>query len=299
MINMKKGFINLGTIGTLLILIAIAVLISYFISTDKISLSAVGIDQGDFTYTQQYDSSPLNIGNNQFKASPLTYICGDTGESSVSYPDPREDCWRSEVTYEGKLYTLSGGNTAQISPSISVTLNPKGKVYFEDGKAYYRSSTSWKSTYIFKITRPDPLKTIITSKPDSILGQTNYIDLTIDNKIADFDTLHSGVYVRHEHNLLQKAEGWSDQGLSLKSGENKYSIMNDASELGGITTYVQAYVKIDADTEFVVREKSPVKVEYKITQDQILPESEKEPFFESEKKGWFRNLVDLIKRWFN
>ena len=297
----KKGYLNLIIIA--IVLIAGLWIVGHFIK-DRFSLSVYDSGEASFTYTHKYDSEPLLIGDNEFTATSLSYICGDTGDSSVSYPEPRHDCWRTQIKYEGKVYTISGEHSAQLSPYLSVTLHPRGKIYFEDGEAHFKRDSSWTSTYQFHVRAPDILISEFNESEEYIeLDSNAKFKLSIDNNLASFDDKHAGIYQKHSHKLFEIGNEWDQKPFPIKEGENEYFISPDSSKLGKVTTEVQPFIVIDADKTVIIRQNNPISVEYEVVLDldkyaEAGTESEIE-ILDDEDVGFFKGVWNWFKGWFD
>ena len=290
--NTKKGFLNYFFI---FLIIALCI---FAIGTGASKLSVFS-DETSFSYTQDQNSFPLKIGDMEFSPSNLQYTCGDIGEDEIRYPDPRPDCWRTKVNFEGKSYVLYGGENTKINEYLSVTMNPRGKVIFdnESGISGGYIDDNWRATYNF-IVKTDY---IISSQFDDapyyvkLDGDKDFL-VTINNNMAHFDKDHAGVWVRQKHYLLERGEGWESAKMSLNEGSNKYLIKPDASELGKAEIEIQPYIIIDADQSVTIRQDKPIKTKYEVVMD--LPDD-----VNNEGRGRLVRLWESIKDfflgWFN
>jgi len=290
-----KGFFNF----LFLILIAAAIVIIMSGNAGK-TLSAFSSDTVAFSYTHKYNSDPLFIGDKQFNPAILSYSCGDIGKTYVRYPDPNPDCWTTSVSYDGNEHKFTGGKTTKLNSYLSATLQPYGKITFdEDVQGDYASNSDWRSTYAF-ILKPSG---ILSSKIDDDryyfkLNSDAQVLVEIDNELASFSDLQSGLWQRISHSLLTVGTEWETVPFALRKGTNKYLVPIDTSELGKATIEIQPFAKIIADQTVTVRQAEPVRFNYEIVMQ--LPDdgqgNPRENLTLWEKfKNWFFGLFGGVR----
>lgn len=289
----KKAYINYFIIFFLIVIAVFA------IGTGAKKLSIFS-DETSFSYTHDHSALPLKIGDKEFSPSALQYTCGDMGMTSIRYPEPRPDCWRTRVTFDGKTYTIYGGQNTKLNDYLSVTLNPRGKVSFDPERGIsggYIDEDYWKSTYNFIVKTSYILSSQFDDAPYYVeLNSDKDFLATVNNNLAKFDSEHAGFWIRHKHYLLERGEGWQTVRMKLEEGSNKYLIKPDSSELGKAEIEIQPYIIIDADQTVTIRQDKPIKTKYEIVLK--IPEG-----VNNEGRGKLARLWESIKSffmgWFN
>jgi len=251
-------------------------------------------DETSFSFTHYSSASPLMIGDKSFTSSSLKYTCGDIGEKRVIYPEPGTDCWKTEIKFDGKSYTLIAGQNTKINDYLSVTMNPKGKVIFgnDSGIAGGYLDKDWQVTYNFIVKTSYILSSQFDDAPYYVaLNSDKDFLATINNNLANFDSEHAGLWVRQKHYLLERGEGWVAVPMKLNKGSNNYLISPDSSELGKADLEIQPYIIIDADQKITIRQDSPIKTKYEVVMD--IPDN-----VNNEGKGRLVRLLESIKSFF-
>lgn len=286
----KKGYIHY-ILGVILIIAGIFIIGKY---TDASFLSFFGSDV-EFTYTNQHGKEPLMIGMKQFQAYPPEFTCKDDGRKYIRYPYPSSKCWQSRIVYDGQEHMITCSAPIWLDDNLKVAFWPRTsgkdtKVSFENGIPFYNKETDWVAEYKFGLMNSNVLSSAVVESKDQILiGDNRDVLIEIDNTLAEFDEDHSGVWVRSNHELLERAEEWDDVRMPLMEGANKYLIELDGTELGTVKTEIQPYVVIDADKKVIIRQKNPTVIEHEVVLDD--PEI-------VEKKSWLARFWGWIKGWF-
>ena len=290
--NTKKGYFNY-----FFIFLIIALLI-FVVGTGAKSLAFFS-DETSFSYTQTQNSFPLKIGNKEFSPSKLQYTCGDLGQSKIRYPEPRPDCWRTKATFDGKSYTLYGGQSTKINEYLSVTMNPQGKVIFDSESGILEGyiDDSWQVTYNFIVKTDYILSSQFDDAPYYVeLDSDSDFLITINNNMADFDKDHAGIWVRQKHYLLERGEGWDSVDMRLNEGSNRYLVKPDASELGKAEIEIQPYIIIEADQEITIKQTDAIKTKYEVVMD--VPDDVNNDGRGRLVRLW-ESIKDFFLGWFN
>ena len=279
------------------IIAVVFVLAIMAINVGKHRLSVFGSDEITFTYSHAHDAVPLFIGDKEFRSSPLSYICGDIGKEVVRYPHPRADCWKSEVSYDGKRYTFYGGQEkVQITEYLSVEFTPWGKVYYDDElMGEYKNDNDWYSSYSFTLNPSGILDSEIAGVNDkAILNSETEFVITINNDLASFDQEHAGYWYRTKHDLLERGESWQTMRMPINEGKYNYLLPPDTSELGRVTLEFQPFIMIEADQNVTIKQNKPLMLKYEVVMD--LPESN--PDMPQPERGRIQKIWDSIKDFF-
>jgi len=275
----------------IIILFVIAVaLVSGLFAADKLSFFGNSVE---FTYTHSHESAPLFIGSKTFEASPLQYVCRDAWMGVVRYPAPRKECWKATASYGGATYNLIAEKKIRLDEFISVTLYPNGKATLNNDAWGFEKPGDWSSRYVFEVDEKGLLSSIVYSSPEFVKLNTEADALVgIENELAGFDKEHSGIFLRANHGLLEKAESWKEYDVAINEGESKYLIPLDTSELGKVNLEIQPFLLIDADDVVTLKQNQPIKIQYEVVKQ--IPTAQEEV-----SKGFLTKIWEWIKGWFN
>lgn len=209
------------------------------------TLSIVG--DREFTYTQKFTTTPLRIGSSTFLAEEPMYLCGLPETTQFSYIKPIGDndkCWKVDVSYEGKDYTMYHGSEVLLNKYLSVKYLQTGKIYYtENGSIYFKRASDWTNSFNFKLVNDDFLRvSYIISQPNVLLSQNQILNISIYNDLAD--NVKGGLYVKTIKNMLF-SESNTKYPLTLKRGDKFYSVPLSAETLGKVTLEIQPFITID------------------------------------------------------
>lgn len=290
---MKKGvLLVIPFLFLLLVAIAAVLLIGGF--SGKLSL--LDSQKTSFTYTQQYDSDPLHIGDKEFKAIAPRYLCGYVGEKVLSKNTERS-CWSSKIVYEGQEFNIYAGQSIRLNDYLIVHYDLKAQMYSDSSVSpyVYKDKQHWTSYYTFTLSNFEITSEVESTEYYYELNSEKDLLIKINNDLASFDKSHAGVWIRPKHDLLERGEIWTENNISIIKGTSYNLFVVDTDELGKVKYEYQPYVIIDADSRVVLKQNNPINIEYEIVLD--IPEDH-----QNIKPSWFDVLIEMIKsvlRWFS
>ena len=250
-------------------------------------------DSIKFTYTYDYQSKPLMIGDNSFSALPVEFTCKYAGDK-VRYPNPSKLCWETRIRYKGKTYELRGGQSVRLDENLKVKFTPKAKVEFkpELNRYVYEDEDDWTSYFQFTLKGYDFGVDGTSTNQVLQLDSQDKIKISIKNNIASFPKTNAGIWVRPQHGLLERYEGWEELRMAIDEGINTYEIPADTSELGEVALEVEPFLEIEADKKIVIPAKNKITIKYKVSSE-AQPESDEviKPSFFCLIADFFKNLV--------
>ena len=297
--KLSKGFYILLIIVFLIISVFSSQFFSVFHKSDV-----------SFTYTYESGVKSLKIGNKVFSATELRYTCEYMGDMEVRYPKPTPDCWQTEVIYNGMPYEFTANQPVKISSLITVTMQPEGKVNFtEDYDRQAVLDDDWKATYTFVIKNDDLLSSDASKvKSKMVLNSDQPSIINIENRLASFGEDHAGYWIRTNHKLLERGEGWKRFSYHIYEGDTSYLVPCDTSELGKAIQEIQPFIQIDADDKITIVQENPIQISYEVVleipQDNISgngssKEQETTPSYKlsKEQESWFQKIIDFLFGW--
>lgn len=250
-------------------------------------------DSIKFTYTYDYQSKPLKIGENSFSALPVEFTCKYSGDK-VRYPNPSKLCWKTRVIYKDKIFELRGGQSVRLDENLKVQFTPKAKMEYnsEFERYVYESWDDWTSYFQFTLSGYDFGVDGTSTNQVLQLNSQDKIKISIKNNIATFPKTNAGVWVRPQHGLLERAEGWQEIRMAIDEGVEIYEIPADTTELGEVALEVQPFLEIEADKKIVIPSRNKITIKYKVSSE---PHSDSDevikPSFFSLIATFLKNLV--------
>ena len=273
----------------------VVVLIALGVGVGSGKLQFIG-NSADFDYTHTHDSDPLMIGSKSFSPGPLEYTCDDIGQRKIVYPEPRQECWKTRVLFDDDYYDFIPNQPVKINEYMTVTLNPKGNVYFDEEEGLngeFEDQNDWKSVYHFDVDTDGILSTTVYQVKEEILLNSNQdFILKINNNLYDFNAGDAGAWVRMKHSLLERGETWETRKFGIKHGANSYLITPDTSELGEVSMEFQPFIEINADEKVTIRQSKPIELSYEVVMQIANDDQDQE---DQEQTKW-QTFIAWIKK---
>lgn len=190
------------------------------------------------------------IGDRKISSTPMEYLCG----YSATAPNPRSDCWRTSVSYEGGYQLLSDvfidNEEKDLTKNFRLKFYAKGYYNeggYENGERILPSIKNEQRQFLLTIKDFSDIKlTPITSNISIYVNLHNKssMEFYIENNLANFNENQAGFLVKTTKDLV-----FSEQVIrfpkSLPLGKNKISLDVDTSQLGGIIYTVHPYFMVN------------------------------------------------------
>ena len=177
----------------------------------------------------------FNFGDEPFTASKTQFKCSRPLEGSLNAPAPNADCWRTNISFWGKLFDMKHGDTFVYSNYINVTYTATGRIFskieLEENpeKTAEKEEASFSNNFVVSIK--DPLQFEVISGQKYVVKDSNHtVHLVIDNKLPS--NSKAVVRVRQIAKQTNQILEQKDTAISLKHGKNDYFINADTSNYG-------------------------------------------------------------------
>lgn len=197
---------------------------------------AVNIGDNQVSYSQNYQSSVLNIGDININPTKPSYTCSCTEDTLRTVSANPKNCFNTQINGNTLLY----GNNYKINDYLNLDfINIEGVLY---NNAQYHCefpNDVWKSTFLLNVDKSG--LDISTSDTLSTINANKKVRISLDNKIANFDS--AGVIIRTKRNLI---DYFSDtrQTFSLNKGVSTKDIPLVIDTLGYVNMEVIPFVTI-------------------------------------------------------
>jgi len=193
---------------------------------------------------QKLFENSLTIGDKEITSSTPQYLCSSE-ESRASSPNPREECWETEVTYNDIATKYIYGQEKNLDRFFSLRIFQEAR--YEDNKV----QDGAKNQFVLTLKNRDLLSIDNVDEDNEqfyiIFGERRSYPFTVTNRYGDFQL--SGVQVTKTKDLLFE-QSTEQIDIAFTEGTKEYSIPLDSGEFGGVEYRLIPYFFIGEEIFF-------------------------------------------------